>query len=203
MTKHASLTKALDKTKNINQAATVFERIKKAQDKNPDDHDLWELRIRALRRLGENLPPKHTGQGGARGAGLPIDRRQAYKARLVAGVQPKRFERILKEWRKTGERPKVQLFLKMARKDRGEDPAILVEKLQAALGDLKDALAGTPANVKALASAERAIGKLDLDNSKLGKERARQRRDRDRAKKAAAGGSKKKSTKKKSKKKTR
>ncbi len=197
MSKSAGLLKALDKAKNINQAAQVFERIKKAQEKSPDDHDLWETRIRALRKLGENLPPKHTGQGGARGAGLPIDRRQAYKARLVAGVSAKQFDRILKEWRKTGERPKVQLFLKMARKDRGEDPSILVEKLKAALADLSDALAGTPENAKALASAERAIKKLDLDNSKLGKERARQRAAREKAKKAAAPAKKKKAAPKK------
>jgi len=195
MSKNASLLKALDKAKTINQAAQVFERIKKAQEKSPDDHELWETRIRALRKLGEHLPPKHTGQGGARGAGLPIDRRQAYKARLVAGVSARQFDRILKEWRKSGERPKVQLFLKMARKDRGEDPSILLEKLNAALSDLGDALANTTENQKALASAQRAIGKLDLDNSKLGKERARQRAARERAKKAAAP--KKKATKKK------
>jgi hypothetical protein len=199
MSKNASLLKALDKAKNINQAAQVFERIKKAQEKSPDDHELWETRIRALRKLGENLPPKHTGQGGARGAGLPIDRRQAYKARLVAGVSARQFDRILKDWRKTGERPKVQLFLKMARKERGEDPSILLEKLNAALADLSDALANTTDNAKNLASAKRAIGKLDLDNSKLGKARARQRAARDRAKKAAAPkkATKKKATKKK------
>ena len=201
MTKHSNLVKALDKATNLTQAAQVFDRIKTAQEKEPEDHDLWELRIRALRVMGSHLPPKHTGQGGARGAGLPIDRRQAYKARLVANVSPKRFDKILKDWRKTGERPKVQLFLKVARKERGEDPSILVEKLRAALSDLGDALNNSAGNKKAIEIASGALEKLDLENSKLGKERARSRAEREKTKKAAAGAPKKKASKKKASKK--
>lgn len=179
MASHKQLTKALERVKNLKQAAQLFERVKTEQVKKPDDHGLWDLRIRALRKIGENLPPKHTGQGGAGGAKLPVDRRLAYSARLTFKVPLSRFEEILAGWEMSGDRPKVQLLLKLARKDRGEDPKIAYGKAVDALCNLRDAVADTDANMKALKTAASALGRVSLNGSKFqdGRETARQARE--------------------------
>lgn len=157
------LLRQLEGVESLEGCLELFEELKAAQDDDPDDHGLWELRLRVMRRLGKLLPPKHTGHGGAATRGrLAVDRRLAYKARLIAGVPKRSFERILREWRKQGERPKVQLLIRTARKERGEDPRVVLRKLETVLEDFESALPEAPKNEKAIATIRRALARVDL-----------------------------------------
>lgn len=160
---HTKLERAATKVKDLEGALAVLADLQAAQDGAPDDHALWELRLRLLRSIGKLLPAKHTGHGGAASRGRQgVERRLAYKARLLAGVRAARFERILRDWKKAGQRPRVQAMVRLARQERGEDPELLLKKASAAIDDLARALVDNPKNERALGQARRALERLDL-----------------------------------------
>ena len=58
------LLRQLEGVESLEGCLELFEELKGLQDEDPEDHGLWELRLRVMRRLGKLLPPKHTGHGG-------------------------------------------------------------------------------------------------------------------------------------------
>jgi hypothetical protein len=191
----ARLEKKISKAKNLDGAIAALSDVVAAQEKDGEDNTLWELRLRAMRSVGLLLPPKHTHRKAAESA---LDRRRAYKCRLLGGVSSTRFERTLKDFKKTGKRPRVQSMLRWARKDRGEDPTLLIAKAQRSIQDLADSLAKNPGNDKAFKTIENALKRIDL-KPKKGKAKPKAAPKKAAPKKKAT---KKKTTKKKAKKKT-
>lgn len=153
------LEKKIGKSKDLEGAIVALNEVVALQEKDPEANELWELRLESMRQVGSFLPPKHTHRNAAESA---LDRRQAYKCRLLAGVAKGKFDKALKDWRKEGKRPRVQSMLRWARKDRGEDPQLLMTKAERAIQDLRDALSGTQDNGKAFASIERGLKQLEL-----------------------------------------
>ncbi|MBL4848291.1 MAG: hypothetical protein JKY65_22460 [Planctomycetes bacterium] len=157
------LEKKISKAKNLEGAIAALTDVMGTQEKDNEDNELWELRLRAMRGVGLLLPPKHTHRKAAESA---LDRRRAYKCRLLGGVSESRFERTLKEFRKGGKRPRVQSMLRWARKDRGEDPQLLLAKAKRSLQDLRDGLARSAGNDKSFKSIDSALGNVDLKPKK-------------------------------------
>ncbi|MGE0706984.1 MAG: hypothetical protein AB7N76_02660 [Planctomycetota bacterium] len=158
------LQRTLDELTDLEEATALLAELQQAQATDPDEHAYWELRLRLLRRIGALLPPKHTGHGGAADRGpQALDRRLAYKARLLAGLRARRFERALRDWEKEGRRPNLGRLIKLARQERGEDPQLLLRKVEQALTDLERAVGGSPKNERALVAARRALSRLELE----------------------------------------
>jgi hypothetical protein len=158
----ARLLRSLEEVSDLDQALGFLGSVIAAQTHDPEDSELWELRLRALRCVGKHLPPKHTGHGGGAHRDRPlVERRLAYKARLIASLRARRFERVLRDWRTEGRRPHVQSLLKLARRERGEDPQLLLRKAHTLLDDLEAALETNEANASALAAARRALERLE------------------------------------------
>ena len=186
----ARLEKKISKAKSLETAIAALSDVVAAQEKDGEDNTLWELRLRAMRSVGVLLPPKHTHRKAAESA---LDRRRAYKCRLLGGVSESRFEKTLKDFRKTGKRPRVQSMLRWARKDRGEDPTLLIAKARRAIQDLRDSLAKNSGNDTAFKTVENALGRVDL-KPKKGKAAPKKAAPKKATKKKTA---KKKTTKKK------
>ena len=153
------LEKKVGKTKDLESSIEALNEVVALQDKDPEANELWELRLEAMRQVGTFLPPKHTHRNAAESA---LDRRQAYKCRLLAGVTKPKFDKALKDWRKDGKRPRVQSMLRWARKDRGEDPQLLMTKAERSIQDLQDTLSGSQLNGKAFAAIASALKSLEL-----------------------------------------
>tara|TARA_R110002072_G_scaffold126210_7_gene263032 strand:- start:9 stop:638 length:630 start_codon:yes stop_codon:yes gene_type:complete len=159
----ARLEKKISKVKSLDTAIAALSDVVAAQEKDGEDNTLWELRLRAMRSVGVLLPPKHTHRKAAESA---LDRRRAYKCRLLGGVSETRFEKTLKDFRKTGKRPRVQSMLRWARKDRGEDPTLLIAKAKRSIQDLRDSLAKNGGNDTAFKTIESALERVDLKPKK-------------------------------------